>query len=251
MLVLVVAFFNVDIVQASLDSILYGQHGESFGGDVIVVQQPSVHSTEMTNMLASRKRGNGTSGILHHILIDQSEPLVFGHSFVIPFLHGIVNSSLYEVSCISDGDVIMYGDWAREVRYILKEHPEVYSAAVSLNPFNVYTANVYGSLIITGPDRGDFIEANTGVQMVCYRTDELITLFHNISQISDSHMKSWIYNHGRIVARTKRNQLVHMMWSVYSEPNGAHKEYLDFKAAQKNLWQSPKRPDEIKFDIVF
>lgn len=255
-LVVVLAFFNVDIVQASLDSIIHGQHGEPFGGDVVVVQQPSVHSTEMTNMLALRRKGNSSSGILRHILIDDSEPPVYGQAYGIPFLqNGIVDSNLYDVACISDGDVIMYGDWAQEVRDILEDHPEVFSVGVSLNTFNAYTDKINGVLVQEGPDRGDFIEANTGVQMVCHRTDELITMFHNISgggmTISDSLMKVWIYGHGRIVARTKRNQLVHMMWSVYTEATGAHKEYLDLKNSQKSLWHSPRKADDIKVEVVF
>mmetsp|Transcript_16355 Transcript_16355/g.30980 ORF Transcript_16355/g.30980 Transcript_16355/m.30980 type:complete len:201 (+) Transcript_16355:229-831(+) len=165
-LVVLLAFFNVDLVQTCLDSILRGANGEPFDGDVIVVQQPSPKTEAMTKMIEERRKtktSNG-SGILHHILSEDT-PLV-GQNWAMPFVHNVIEPSMYNITCVTDGDVIMYGDWLVETRYILDKYPEVYVAAVSLNPFN----NIDTRYIVKGPVRKDFIKAPTGMQMWCFRT---------------------------------------------------------------------------------
>lgn len=249
-LVVVAAFFNVDLVQACLDSILRSSSGEPFPGDVVVVQQPSNHTEEMTQMIQERRKmDNGSAaGILHHILTEDT-PLV-GQLWAMPFAHNVVEPSKYAITCISDGDVILFGDWLAEIRSILDGYPSVYWASVSLHPFN----NIDPGYILNGAEHADFIEAPTGMQMVCFRTPEFIRLYKSGTTIQDTHILEWIKSQGRRVVRTKRNHLVHMMWSVYVEKIPVHKDYLEYKnerAKSGNLWESFKKAHDANMTIVF
>ena len=123
-LVVLLAFFNDDLIRFALDSILAEDDGKPFPGDVIVVQQRSKHSDVITDLIGARKKLTPDgAGVLHHLLLLSDD--MFGEAWKVPHVQNITDYSKYETVCLSDGDVIMYGDWLSEVRMILNGYPEV------------------------------------------------------------------------------------------------------------------------------
>ena len=90
--------------------------------------------------------------------------------------------------------------------------------------------------------------------MACFRSRELLQLFEDNIKMVDHHIQYWMASHNKTVVRTIRNQLVHSMWSVYAETNGAHKEYLELKAEKKmalKLWRRHCNATDANFSVVF
>jgi len=67
-------------------------------------------------------------------------------------------------------------------------------------------------------------------------------------------MIDWIRKQKRKIVRTKRNELVHMMWSVYIEKIPLHQDYLAYKnrlQANGQIWEVAKRAEDAKMTLVF
>jgi len=254
-LIIFLAYFNEDIVRSSLDSIISGSSGQPFSGDIVVIEQQSKHSHSINETVHARKKKRVTDGgakglgVLHHILVTGKLQL-FGELWKLPFVHSLIEVSKYRTMCLTDGDVIMYGDWLSEILFLLQTYPDVALAAVSLNPIN----NIDPLFIVDGPVHEHYIDAPTGMQMVCFRANDFRDLLAEDVVFRDDCLQNWTRSRGKSVVRTRRNQLIHMMWSVYAEKNGAHAEYLELKEAENKanrLWGRNVNAVDANFTKLF
>jgi hypothetical protein len=229
-LVVVSAFWRVEMVDAMLSSIL--NYVDNI--DVVIIESESPYSEAMYKMLQKYIKSNL---ILLHIYTSKN---IFGYFMPLGYISGILynDTHTYENICASDGDVIMYGKWLEEVNRILSLS-EVFGVFCSLNPFN----NPNKNFIVNGPEMVDYIVAITGIQMVCFKIESFQLMFKDSKiHYQDTFINGWVYNNikNKKLVRTKENYVVHMTWSIYQLPNGMYKDYIDFKKSVPDLWSKVK-----------
>ncbi len=244
--ILMIAFFNVDLIEQTLKSLLYSLSPpispQTLPYDIYILENPSPNSSKILEMLKKYKHL-----IKKHILSDLNN---FANIIVDAFDQNLIPTD-YQYYSVTESDVYLDPGAYDEAISIMekyqfkvcaidllldnlpvKKYPMAHSWVPLPRYFKDYTVGLTGFQFIVF-DGLFFLEYLASFQQ---KKDQARSTGQPCDLIRDQLLDQYCKQKGIVMARTKNKKLLHLGWNLYAEDDN---EYVKLKAEvaqMKPLW---------------
>lgn len=251
-ILLVLAFFNYDILKRSLESMVgstsYYKNVEDIPYDVYVLENPSPYSDKIGEYLKKLYNEGRIKG--HY----RSHDNIGGNIFFQAIIKGLIEIPKKYV-CISEGDVILDKGSFEETLKLLEKYQKVPLCSIDIHLYNLPVGNFpnINSWIPEAIDFDDHRIGNTGLQFITIRSDFFIEFLQAIINkevnrgivfmgngnfFSDSNLHEFCQKKEKYWLRTKYRKLLHIGWELYWNLNNEYYLYKEQLIKSGKFWSN-------------
>lgn len=239
---LFITFYNVDIVQRSLQSMIkFYDHPSELPYDIYMLENPSDNTPDMEKyILDMMKQGwvkayyrstvNIAANIIYHFY--RKCPHLFETDYVI----------------VTEGDVDLEEGTHQEAISILnnKDNSDLGLCSVEFNLCNL-PRKIYPECDSWVPPvqavRSDCTIGNTGYQYLVFRTSVYKLYMEHVKVrelVMDTDLYNFLLRHSLKWGRTKLHKLIHLTWDIYADPDHPYNALKAKLRRDDTLWRDDK-----------
>jgi len=253
-LLLFIAFFNTEIIERSLES--FAREKKAWNSfDLVVLENPSPNSSEIRRVVSKYLR---QGVVLAHLRWEKNVAAnVVTRAVLEGHLAAVTPLALheYEYIGVTEGDVVVEPGLLQEMQTLLGDHPELEHVAADVDLSNLPLNNFPEAREwVPAPlDRGDYLEGETGLQLVLARTsaffafigalargelrEKTVLTWRECPTFSDRNWRQFAQQRGKPWARTKKRRLLHIGWELYSDLDNDYVRHKDALVKSGSFWQ--------------
>jgi hypothetical protein len=240
-LVYVLVFDQFDIIKQSLDFLT------SFSDrlDIVVMENPSPATPEISRLV----NDYGKKGLIKRYYLFDKNITGYAFAVVLDKERDIVKQ--YNLTMLTDGDLTTkHTGWLDEEISILKNNPEVYACAVSLDKSNLPLKAFPEAKGWVPPDisvQDNYYEGRTGAHLLLLSSTSVLDFldFQQERKVPfvDSSMHYYCYNElHKKWARTKDSTVYHLTWDLYKDPEHPYTK-LKTQKSHEDTWYHQEASD--------
>lgn len=236
--IVMLIYYNYDLVERTLESF-----SGKFSGDIIFVENPSVHSHEM-RMIAKKYN------VKYHYVCNQN---IGGCAFELFFRHHRLLLENYDFIAATESDVVIGDGAIQETIDILKNNSEVKISSIQLDVgLHKYRNLPLDQWIPRPVPYKDFFVGCTGFQFIMFPRPVLYQFLKELSEkkhvnpialgcsdfygLSDTNLNSFVEKNHMLWGITTR-KCDHIGWEKYLDDDQNYCESTDYcKTREKHLY---------------
>lgn len=222
---IILAYYNYYIIKSTLDFLLKSSDRLDF----VVLENKSENTEDqikpyLLKLLKDKKIS----------VYAEFEENISNNAFEECLDMNILDLTNKEKVIFTDGDLVVDStDWLDEEINVMDKHPEVSVCGIDLKMDNLPVKQfpeavdwIPQSTSVTD----DYLECPTGIQLLLFRTNELMSYYkymkNNKLKFKDSDILDYCYDVlGKKWVKTKKNKAEHLTWNVYADLNDPYTKY--------------------------